>query len=59
MHLAPNMIASSQKLVTLVMTYKQGQLIHMDIVGPARFQSVGGKFYVLVIVNDFSQYSWV
>lgn len=53
------MIASSQKLVTLVMTYKQGQLIHMDIVGPARFQSVGGKFYVLVIVNDFSQYSWV
>ncbi len=31
----------------------------MDTVGPARVQSVGGKWYVLVIVDDFSRYSWV
>lgn len=53
------MTASSQKPVTLVMAYKQGQLIHMDIVGPERFQSVERKCYVLVIVYDFSQYSFV
>ncbi len=31
----------------------------MDTVGPARVQSVGGEWYVLVIVDDFSRYSWV
>jgi len=31
----------------------------MDTVGPARVQSVSGKWYVLVIVDDFSRFSWV
>jgi hypothetical protein len=31
----------------------------MDTVGPARVRSDGGKWYALVIVNDFSRYSWV
>ncbi|WVZ84260.1 hypothetical protein U9M48_031312 [Paspalum notatum var. saurae] len=31
----------------------------MDTVGPARVASVGGKWYVLVVVDDFSRFSWV
>jgi transposase InsO family protein len=31
----------------------------MDTVGPARVCSFGGKWYVLVVVDDFSRYSWV
>jgi hypothetical protein len=31
----------------------------MDLVGPARVQSVGGKWYVLVVVDDYSRYVWV
>ena len=31
----------------------------MDTVGPARVQSVGGKWYVLVVVDDFLRFSWV
>ena len=31
----------------------------MDTVGPSRVMSVGGKWYVLVIVDDFSRYSLV
>ena len=31
----------------------------MDLVGPARVRSAGGKWYVLVVVDDFSRYSWV
>jgi transposase InsO family protein len=31
----------------------------MDIVGPSRVRSMGGKWYALVIVNDYSRYSWV
>jgi transposase InsO family protein len=31
----------------------------MDIVGPSRVRSMGGKWYVLVIIDDYSRYSWV
>ena len=31
----------------------------MDTVGPSRVMSVGGKWYVLVIVDDFSRCCWV
>jgi transposase InsO family protein len=36
-----------------------GQLLHMDIIDPSRVRSMGGKWYVLVIVDDYSHYSWV
>jgi transposase InsO family protein len=31
----------------------------MDTVGPSRVRSMGGKWYVLVIVDDYSRYCWV
>jgi transposase InsO family protein len=31
----------------------------MDTVGPSRVRSMGGKWYVLVIVDDYSRYSSV
>jgi len=34
-------------------------LLHMDLCGPMRVASLGGKKYVLVIVDDFSRYTWV
>ena len=53
------MVAISHPSVNQVMTAHPGELLHMDIVGPARVRSVGGKLYILVIVDDFSRYSWV
>ncbi|KAI3681020.1 hypothetical protein L6452_35801 [Arctium lappa] len=35
------------------------ELLHMDLCGPMRTQSIGGKKYVLVIVDDYSRYTWV
>jgi hypothetical protein len=52
------MVAASHVPVSQVMTSYPGVLLHMDIVGPARVQSVSGKWYVLVIVDDFSRFSW-
>jgi hypothetical protein len=47
-------------LVTKVMTKQRSELLHMDTVSPDRVCSLGGgKWYVLVIVDDFSRYSWV
>jgi transposase InsO family protein len=53
------MIAASHSLVNTMMTEHPKQLLHMDIVGPSRGRSMGGKWYVLVIVDDYSRYSWV
>jgi hypothetical protein len=53
------MIAASHSLVNTVMIKQPGQLLHMDIVGPSWVRSMGGKWYVLVIVEDYSCYSWV
>ena len=53
------MIAASHPPVKQVMTDHPGELLHMDTVGPSRVRSAGGKWYVLVIVDDFSRYSWV
>jgi transposase InsO family protein len=53
------MIASSHSPVNTMMTEHPGQLLHMDTVGPSRVCSMGGKWYVLVVVDDYSRYSWV
>nr|GEV85920.1 retrovirus-related Pol polyprotein from transposon TNT 1-94 [Tanacetum cinerariifolium] len=34
-------------------------LLHMDLYGPMRIASINGKRYVLVIVDDYSRYTWV
>nr|GEY45543.1 integrase, catalytic region, zinc finger, CCHC-type, peptidase aspartic, catalytic [Tanacetum cinerariifolium] len=34
-------------------------LLHMDLCGPMRVASINGKWYVLVIVDDYSRYTWV
>nr|GEV05057.1 hypothetical protein [Tanacetum cinerariifolium] len=38
---------------------QQVHLLHMDLCGPMRVASFNGKWYVLVIVDDFSRYTWV
>jgi hypothetical protein len=51
------MIAASHSPVNTVMTEHLGQLFHVDTVGPSRVHSKGGKWYILVIVDDYSCYS--
>jgi transposase InsO family protein len=53
------MVASSQKPLTDVMNERPCELLHMDLVGPARVRPAGGKWYVLVVVDDYSRYVWV
>jgi IS30 family transposase len=31
----------------------------MDTIGPSQVRSMGGKWYILVIVDDYSCYSWI
>ncbi|GJY09541.1 retrovirus-related pol polyprotein from transposon TNT 1-94 [Tanacetum coccineum] len=34
-------------------------LLHMDLCGPMRVASVNGKKYILVIIDDYSRFTWV
>ncbi|GJT13589.1 retrovirus-related pol polyprotein from transposon TNT 1-94 [Tanacetum coccineum] len=40
-------------------THFKLELIHMDLCGPMRVESINGKRYILVIVDDYSHYTWV
>nr|GEU51489.1 hypothetical protein [Tanacetum cinerariifolium] len=37
---------------------RQLQLLHIDLFGPMRVASINGKRYLLVIVDDYSRYTW-
>jgi hypothetical protein len=51
------MIVASHYPVNTMMTEHTGQLLHMDTVSLSRVRSMGGKWYVLVIIDDYSYYS--
>jgi hypothetical protein len=51
------MITASYSPVNTVMTKCTRQLLHMDTVGPSQVRSMGDKWYVIVIVDDYSRYS--
>ncbi|XP_070002347.1 uncharacterized protein [Nicotiana sylvestris] len=39
-------------------TSKPLEVLHMDLCGPMRVQSRGGKRYIFVIVDDYSRFTW-
>jgi hypothetical protein len=53
------MIVAYHSPVNIVMTEQSGQLLHMDSVGSSRVHSMRDKWYVFIIIDDYSRYSWV
>ena len=52
-------IKSKHPYVVSVQTSRPLELLHINLMGPARVQSLGGKKYILVVVDDFTRYNWV
>ena len=48
----------SFKSKNIVSTSRPLQLLHMDLFGPSRTMSFGGNYYALVIVDDYSRFTW-
>nr|GEX03638.1 hypothetical protein [Tanacetum cinerariifolium] len=46
------------KSKTAVASNKPLYLLHMDLCEPMRIESINGKRYVLVVVDDYSRYTW-
>jgi hypothetical protein len=44
---------------TIISSKRCLELLHMDLFGPPTYASLGGKKYCLVIVDDYSRYTWV
>ncbi|GKV46075.1 hypothetical protein SLEP1_g53087 [Rubroshorea leprosula] len=42
-----------------ISTSRPLELLHMDLFGPMCILSIGGKSYVLVVVDDYSRFTWV
>jgi transposase InsO family protein len=53
------MIVASHSSVNTMMIEHPRQLFHTDTIDPSRVHSMRDKWYVLVIVDDYSCYSWV
>nr|GEW90878.1 ribonuclease H-like domain-containing protein [Tanacetum cinerariifolium] len=51
--------ASTHKPKTVPNSKHRLHLLHMDLCGPMRVESINEKRYVMVIVDDYSRYTWV
>ncbi|GJQ92960.1 retrovirus-related pol polyprotein from transposon TNT 1-94 [Tanacetum coccineum] len=50
---------ASHPLKLIPSDHSKLELLHMDLCGPMRVASINGKKYILVIVDDYSRYTWV
>lgn len=49
---------TAHRPTTLIYTKWSLELLHMDLFGPPSSDSLGGIKYCLVIVDDYSRYTW-
>jgi hypothetical protein len=56
---AGKQVANTHPTKTFMSTSRPLELLHMDLFGPTTYASAGGNLYCLVIVDDFSRYTWV
>ena len=48
---------ASHHMVNVIATSRCLELLHVDLMGPARTESLGGKRYIMVIIDYFSRYT--
>jgi hypothetical protein len=56
---AGKQVGSTHHSKNVMTTSRPLELLHMDLFGPVAYLSIGGSKYGLVIVDDFSRYTWV
>jgi transposase InsO family protein len=55
---AGKQVATHHPLKTMLSTSKPLELLHMDLFDPTTHKSIGDNLYFLVIVDDYSHYTW-
>ena len=55
---AGKQVANTHKNKAYLSTSRVLELLHMDLFGPTTYATLGGNKYCLVIVDDYSRYTW-
>jgi transposase InsO family protein len=56
---AGKQVGSTHHNKNVMTTSRPLELLHMDLFGPVAYLSIGGSKYGVVIINDFSRFTWV
>ncbi|KAK1653303.1 hypothetical protein QYE76_071108 [Lolium multiflorum] len=56
---AGKQLKKKHPIKSIVTTSRPLELLHLDLFGPSHYDTLGGSKYGLVIVDDYSRYSWV
>jgi len=56
---AGKQVANTHPTKSVMSTERPLELLHMDLFGPTTYRSIGGNCYCLVVVDDYSRYTWV
>ncbi|KAK1649981.1 hypothetical protein QYE76_067786 [Lolium multiflorum] len=56
---AGKQLKKKHPIKSIVSTSRPLELLHLDLFGPSHYDTLGGSKYGLVIVDDYSRYSWV
>jgi hypothetical protein len=56
---AGKLVGSTHHNKNVMTTSRPLKLLHMDLFGPVTYLSIGGSKYGLVIVDEFSRFTWV
>jgi transposase InsO family protein len=56
---AGKQVGTTHQSKNVMTTSRPLELLHMDLFGPVAYVSIGGSKYGLVIVDDFSRFTWV
>jgi len=49
---------ATHKKTSGILTSRNLELLHMDLMGPTRTASLGGRKYIFVVVDDYSRFTW-
>jgi hypothetical protein len=49
---------AAHKKTSSILTSINLELLHMDLMGPTRTASLGGRKYILVVLDDYSRFTW-
>jgi transposase InsO family protein len=56
---AGKQVGNTHPTRSVMSTSRPLKLLHMDLFGPTTYRSIGGNSYDLVVVDDYSRYTWV
>jgi transposase InsO family protein len=52
-------VGNTHSTKSVMSTSRPLELLHMDLFVPTTYRSIGGNSYGLVVVDDYSRYTWV